>query len=186
MGWKRLYYHAYQDFFMGSRLDAYRALLRHLRKLGYRFCTLADFIAGIEQTRDGPICLLRNDVDSDPAGAARMFACDREEGVHATWFFRLSTLDPPLMKQIAEHGGEVGYHFEEVATVAKRLGLRSRTDVDFHMDAIRAEFRNNVLRFAARAGLRPRVVASHGDFINRRISVANDYLLTTQLMDELG
>ncbi|HEX4081233.1 MAG TPA: hypothetical protein VHX61_20400 [Rhizomicrobium sp.] len=189
MGWmSRIYYHAYQDIFMGSRIDAYRTLLRRLKEYGYRFCTMTEFIleAGRNERSGSPVCLLRNDIDSDPAGAAQMFACDREEGVRASYFFRLTTFCPALMKQIAAQGGDVGYHFEEIATVAKRLGLRSRPQVDARLDAIRAEFRSNVLRFGARAGLRPRMVASHGDFINRRIGVSNQYLLTRPLMDELG
>jgi hypothetical protein len=189
MRWtSRIYYRAYQDIFMGSRLDAYRALLRQLKAYGYRFCTMSEFIRDVSHNKQSrsPVCLLRNDIDSDPAGAAQMFACDRDEGVRASYFFRLTTMRPALMKQIAAAGGDVGYHFEEIAIVARRLGLRSKREVDAQMDAIRAEFRNNVVLFGTRSGLWPRMVASHGDFINRRIGVPNQYLLTRLLLDELG
>jgi hypothetical protein len=183
----RIYYHAYQDIFMGSRMEAYRALLRALKANDYRFCTMSEFIrdAGHDVHHESPVCLLRNDIDSDPAGAAEMFACAREEGVRATYFFRLSTFSPELIRKISADGSEVGYHFEEVATVARRLGLRSKPEVDAHLETIRGEFRSNVIEFGVRAGLRPRLVASHGDFINRRIKVPNQYLLTKSLMDEL-
>jgi hypothetical protein len=184
----RLYYHAWQSTFMGSRIFRYRALLGFLVETGYSFRTMSEFAEAVDrcETDSRPVCLLRNDVDSDPAGAALMFACDRAAGVRATYFFRLSTLDIGLAHQIAASGGEVGYHFEEIAAVAKRLGLRSRQQVDAHMDLIRREFRSNFLRFAARTGLRPRVVAAHGDFVNRRIGVPNHYLLDRELMEELG
>jgi len=173
---------------MGSRLESYRQLLRHVRDLGYRFATMAPFAEAIarEETFDAPICLLRNDIDSDPSGAARMFACERKEGIRATYFFRLATIDPGLAEKIVTHGGEVGYHFEEIASTAKRLGLRSKLQIDIHLESIRDEFRNNVLKFGARMGIMPRVVASHGDFINRRIGVPNQYLLTPALMNEMG
>lgn len=173
---------------MGDRLALYRALLRRLKALGYRFHTMSDYVdaASRGETFAYPVCLLRNDVDSDPAGAARMVACDREESVRATYFFRLSTLDAALVARITAHGGEVGYHYEEIATAARRLGLTRAGEIDRNMDAICAAFRNNLIHFRERARLGPRIVAAHGDFLNRRLGIANRHLLTPALRSELG
>lgn len=188
MGWaSTIYYRAWQDVFMGSRLAEYSALLARLKNLGYRFCTLADFVLAANDGRHfvSPVCLLRNDVDSDPRGAARMFECDQSAGARATYYFRLSTLDPALAARIAATGSEVGYHFEEIATVAKRLGLRSTDDVAAQMERIRDEFRNNVAAFRRRSGVPLCTVASHGDFANRRLGIPNQQLLTQTLLEEL-
>jgi hypothetical protein len=173
---------------MGSRMSLYRALLGFLVQTGYVFQTLSEFAESAESRGPdtAPVCLFRNDVDSDPAGAALMFACDQAAGVRATYFFRLSTLDLKLARQIANSGSEVGYHFEEIATVAKRLGLRSKEQVDANIEFIRREFCANFLDFAAKTGLRPRVVAAHGDFANRRIGIPNHYLLNREMLNELG
>lgn len=173
---------------MGNRLALYRDLLDHLKEAGYSFRTLSEFAEAVDrdETLTAPVCLLRNDIDSDPRGAAQMFACDRAAGARATYFFRLSTLNAELATEIRACGGEVGYHFEEIATVAKRFGLHSPGQVDAYIDLIREEFRSNVRRFATVTGATPRVVAAHGDFVNRRMGIPNHYLLDRKLLDDLG
>lgn len=173
---------------MGSRLAEYSALLARLKELGYRFCTMAECAAATDRNEQfgWPVCLLRNDVDSDPRGAACMFDCDQKAGVRATYYFRLATLDPALAARIAASGSEVGYHFEEIATVAKRLGLRLKDQIAPQMEAVRGEFRRNVALFRKRSGVPLQTVASHGDFANRRLGVPNRQLLTQALLDELG
>jgi hypothetical protein len=173
---------------MGDRLAHYRALLRRLKDLGYRFHTMSEYVGLVARGEAfaDPVCLLRNDIDSDPAGAVRMFACDCQENVRATYFFRFSTLDPDLAARITAHGSEVGYHYEEIATVARKLGLTRASEIDAHLDAIRGAFRNNVIRFRARAGVAARIIAAHGDFLNRRLGVTNRHLLTPALGLELG
>lgn len=173
---------------MGDRLALYRALLRRVKALDYRFHTMSGYLDAISrgETFTNPVCLLRNDVDSDPLGAARMFEIDREEGVRATYFFRLSTLDVGLISRIAGYGRDVGYHYEEIATAARRLGLRRAGEIDSHMVSIQAAFRKNFREFGERTGVAPRIVAAHGDFLNRRLGVTNRKLLTPALMSELG
>lgn len=173
---------------MGDRLALYRALLRRLKELDYRFHTMSRYVDALSRGENfaHPVCLLRNDVDSDPEGAARMFAIDREEGVRATYFFRLSTLDADLVSRIAGYGRDVGYHYEEIATAARRLGLARASEIEPHIEAIRGAFRSNVIRFNEQTKIQPRIVAAHGDFLNRRLGITNRHLLTPALRHELG
>jgi hypothetical protein len=178
----------YQDFLMGDRLDAYAKLLKHIRESGYAFWTVPEFAAAVSQgATPGPrVCVLRVDVDSDTKGAAKMFARERECGARATYYFRLKTLAPEFAREIRASGSEAGYHFEEIATVAKRLGLTTQAEIDEHLELIRDEFRRNIAHFAKECGSQPRTVTAHGDFANRRLGISNSHLLTQSLMDELG
>lgn len=81
------------------------------------------------------------------------------------------------MLEVARAGGGVSYHFEEVATVAKQKGLKTREQVYREMPSIRDLFRYNLTRLRKETGLPMRVVASHGDFVNRRLAIPNWLLL---------
>jgi hypothetical protein len=169
---------------MGSRIDAFRALLTRLRASGYRFETITEFLLAAErgEQKDQPVCLLRVDVDTDPQGAAAMFAAMHELGIRATYYFRLSTIDGPLARRISQSGDEVGYHFEEIASFAKRKGLLNRERANAHFDAMHEDFHRNVECFARQTGIRPRSAAAHGDFANRRLRMSNSELITPRLL----
>jgi hypothetical protein len=106
-----------------------------------------------------------------------MWDIDRRLGVECSYYFRLSTLDTALMADIAAGGSEASYHYEELSSVAKRLGLRSRSDVLIHLPEARDRFAENVQRLRAVTGLPMRVTASHGDFVNRRLGIQNWVIL---------
>jgi hypothetical protein len=178
--------HFYQNYFMPNRLDEYRAVLQSIITSEYEFRTMFEFAgaikSGVPQT--SPVCVWRIDVDSDPRAAGRMFAVERELGIRTTYYFRLETMDVPLIRDIAAHGSEVGYHFEEVATVAKRLGLRNESELSAHRTEIRDEFARNLIRFRDVTGVFPKTIASHGDFLNRKLGISSYWLLDQELMDE--
>jgi len=179
----------YADFLMPSRLAAYRQMLETMLASGYSVVSIDRYWRG-RGTADSnpsnppdpirPTVILRHDIDTDPGTGRRMWEIGHELGIAASFFFRLSTLDVPLMSEIAAGGGHASYHYEEIATVAKRRRLRSRREVDGFLPEIRAEFVRNLAAVRQRTRLPIDIVASHGDFANRRLGTPNWTILTDQ------
>jgi hypothetical protein len=177
---RKTYYRISSDFFMGSRLDEYRRLLSFALDRGYRSVTVREAVAELARSGGmGPSDLwliVRHDIDTDPVTARLMFQIERELGVVGTFYFRLSTVDVRLMREIEEGGGEASYHYEELATVSKRRGL-ARGQAQEAVEEARGLFVRNLEWLRSRTGLEMSTVASHGDFENRYLGVSNTVLL---------
>ena len=180
MSMRRVRNRVYGDFVMPSRLAEYGQLLERALGSGYQICSVGGLwrqvLAGglVPSQR---YMVLRHDVDTDPETAEAMWDIDRGLGVETSYFFRLSTLAPALMADIAAGGGEASYHYEEFSFVAKRRRLRSRPEALAALPEARYAFAANIERLRARTGLPMRVVAAHGDFVNRRLGVPNSIVL---------
>ncbi|HEU4671547.1 MAG TPA: hypothetical protein VFS32_01475 [Candidatus Limnocylindrales bacterium] len=170
--WERLY----GDFLVPSSLPAYRQLLEHALELGYEIVPVETFWHRLTtRGRDptGPCLVLRHDVDADPRTAAEMWAVERDLGVVSSYYFRLSTVDLGLIADIGRAGGEVGYHFEELATLLKARRVRGRAAGTALIPEAQELFGRDLERLRSETGLPMRVVASHGDFVNRRVGLPN-------------
>lgn len=167
---------------MPDGLGRYRWLLRTALDAGYHTTSIENHWRRIRADAEagqspGPYLVLRHDVDTDPDTARAMWEIELDLNVEASYFFRLSTLEPQLMSAIASGGSSASYHYEELATIAKRLGLRSRDALLRHMPQAREEFASNLDRIRRLTGLPLDVVASHGDFTNRATGVSNTEIL---------
>jgi hypothetical protein len=176
---KTLLNRLYADYLMPSRLAEYEALLVRASQCGYRQMSVRDFYRAARQEGGPPAKVLvhRHDIDSDLRTARKMFALETKHGVRASYYFRLSTLDYGFMRAIEAAGSEASYHYEEVATYAKRHRLRRGDEVRARFPEIRELFARNFMRIAEHLGTPMTTVASHGDFANRRLKVINHELL---------
>ena len=87
--------------------------------------TLAAFaalVARSDSALPGRVLLVRHDVDSDVSRARRMREIERGLGTVSTYFFRRVTWDVAFMRELQSEGCEVGYHYEELATLVKERG----------------------------------------------------------------
>jgi hypothetical protein len=174
-----------------DRLSEYGRLIRTATGAGYEAVTLGRFH---EDAAAGPWpvgrrLVLRHDVDiRDPVGNEAFYAAELAAGARSTFYFRLSTVEAhrPLIGRLLRDGFEVGYHFEEAATVARQYGLGSRAAVEERRDQIHDLFRRNCELF--RASWNPGLVsvASHGDWINRRLGFVNHEFVSRELLQECG
>ena len=99
-------------------LKIYRELIALLKNRNYITQTLENFI---KEPYDRVI-ILRHDVDRKPENALRMAKLENELEVKATYYFRTipKTFKPEIIKQIADKGHEIGYHYENLSEVSKK------------------------------------------------------------------
>jgi hypothetical protein len=170
----------YSDYLMPSRLREYEKLLIQAKDAGFRQLSARAFYRAIsrESLESGKVLVHRHDIDSDLRTARKMFALESRHGVRASYYFRLSTLDYGFMREIEAAGSEASYHYEEIATFAKKHKLRSAADVREHLPEIRALFLENYTRIRDQLGAPLATVAAHGDFANRKLKVINHELLS--------
>lgn len=174
---KNLINRLYSDYLMPSRLAHYDALVQAAKEAGYDQLSVREFLCPPPPEGRGLTLVHRHDIDSDLRTAAKMFAIEVKHGITASYYFRLSTLDFGLMREIEAYGSEASYHFEEVADFAKRHHIKDADVLRSRFPTIRVQFRQNLERIER--GLRRKLttVASHGDFANRRLQVINHEIL---------
>ncbi|MDZ7721988.1 MAG: hypothetical protein U5R06_03960 [candidate division KSB1 bacterium] len=65
--------------------------------------------------------ILRHDVDRRPEYALAMAQLEAEYGIRGTYYFRIvpESFQPHIIRQIAELGHEIGYHYEDVDWVVR-------------------------------------------------------------------
>ena len=121
-------YRLYEDCLMPSRLNSYESYLVELLDRNYTFLTVENFARRVKSNDHLPVpcALLRHDIDTGIGTARQMFCIEHALGIKSSYYFRLSTVDVGFMQEIAAKGSEASYHFEEIATVAKKYGLRSK------------------------------------------------------------
>lgn len=187
---KQVFYRVYSDYFMPSRLSEYEVLLKEALCQGYEVHSIISFWDLIETKglKDKQkYLILRHDIDTDVETAKAMWMIEQHLGVKASYYFRLTTLNVPLMQLIHGSGSEASYHFEEIATFCKQNGLKNNEEVFKSITHIRDKFRTNYLLVKEKTSLPLKTVAAHGDFVNRKMGLPNEEILKDEnLRGELG
>jgi hypothetical protein len=168
----------YCDYLMPSQLAAYEDLVRAARMAGYAQTSVRryhDMVKG--QFLPGKVIVHRHDIDTDLRTTRKLFEIEKKHGIKSSFYFRLSTLDIELMREIEEYGSEASYHYEELATYAKRNKIKDAAELRGRLPEIRTDFIANFSRIEQRFGRKMRTVAGHGDFANRKLKVNNTEIL---------
>ena len=179
----------YSDYGMPSRLCMHERLIRATQDAGFIQTSVRDFFDRVRtgQSAASKFIVHRHDIDTDLRTTRKLFEIEKKHDIKASYYFRLSTLDIGLMREIEEYGSEASYHYEEVASFAKKNKIKDPTLVRDRLPEIRNAFRKNFQWLEQQLGQKLRTVAGHGDFANRRLKVNNTEILADQqLREECG
>jgi hypothetical protein len=177
----------YSDYAMPSRFPAHEAFIRAARDLGYAQTSVRAFYMSLhdrERDPDQRAVVHRHDIDTDLRTARKLFDLETKYGIRSTFYFRLSTLDFPFMREIEEYGSEASYHYEELATFAKKNGIKEAAQIHPRLAEIRDSFVRNFRAIEEQLGKKMTTVASHGDFANRRLRLNNTEVLNDHAVRE--
>lgn len=176
---KKLIERIYSDYGMPSQLASHVAVIVAAAKAGYAQVSVRDFLRDLTTANRATTNTIvhRHDIDSDLRTARKLFELEKRHGVRSTFYFRLSTLDFRLMREIEDYGSEASYHYEELATFAKRHHIKDAGALLRRLPEIKEEFVRNFLSVERQLGSKMRTVASHGDFANRRLKIQNTVIL---------
>jgi hypothetical protein len=115
---------------MDFTLSAYKQLISTLQSQGYFFQTLQDFI----QQAENKTVILRHDVDRKPGNALVIAKIEKDAGIKASYYFRTKpcSYDEDIIRQIADMGHEIGYHYEDMdlSSRGQRSEVRGRKAED--------------------------------------------------------
>ncbi len=180
MKFKTIKNRIYADYFMPNRYGEYEEMLKKFLNNDFKFLSLYDYYNN-RYDNDEKVIVIRHDIDSDLEIAKKMFEIENRLNIKSTYYFRLKTIDEEFMKELVKNNIEVGYHFEEVATYAKRNKIDNKKQIYEEMNNIVEEFEENLLLFK-NMGIEIHSVSSHGDWKNREIGIRNLELINENLL----
>lgn len=92
-------------------------LLNTLRNQGFSFLTFEESLSG----RQSNSLVLRHDVDLLPLNSLEFARIQADLRIKGSYYFRMvpDSYDENVVKEIASHGHEIGYHYEDVGVMAQ-------------------------------------------------------------------
>ena len=179
-----------KDYFFAPRREEYRQILETARKHEYKVMSLLEFYLNREEMAHQRVVALRHDIDNDnPRGVRLFFELEKEFRVSATYYFRLKTFKMThIVREILEYGSEVGYHFEEPVSLAKRYGMRSCRELEQEENRKRIDdmLEHNIRSINSKFGIQIRSLCSHNDFYNRRLGFENHAFLSDRIRQKFN
>jgi hypothetical protein len=100
---------------MDFTVKTYRSLLNSLLDAGYSFLSFDEDLASLLPNK---LVVLRHDVDLLPFNSLRTARLEHELGIKGVYYFRAvpESWNESVIKEVAELGHEVGYHYESLTT----------------------------------------------------------------------
>jgi hypothetical protein len=154
-------------------IQIYKTLLITLQKQGFEFLLYKDFLNDYEGQKQ---LILRHDVDARKENSLHFARIEHKMGIVGTYYFRImpQSFDEKIIKEIAGLGHEIGYHYETMATISKKIKVK---DFNVLIDAAYEEFRRNLETFRKICSIE--TICMHGSpfskFDNRAIWGKYDY-----------
>ena len=176
----------YYDYFAPNRLNILEKIYIEALNSGYKIVSVIDFWDIVQSNKidiKDKYLINRHDIDSDPKCVKLILQIEKNLGISSSYYFRLNTTNLPIVNSVAESGREVGYHYEELATLAYKYKWKKITDINW--DFTRELFYKNFTNFKNLIGHEVRSVCSHGDFINRSLNIPNYKIITEKLKKDL-
>jgi len=105
-------------------ISIYETLLQSLKDQHYHFQTFREFI----EKPESKVVMLRHDVDKLPENSLAFAKIQHKLGIKGSYFFRIvpQSFDEKIIKEIAELGHEIGYHYEDIDFAAQNLKIKDK------------------------------------------------------------
>ena len=129
-------------------------------------------------------------MDHESQGLRLIFEAEKKAGVKASYYFRNSTFNPLMMKEIENYGSEASLHFEPIADYVKaNPQITTREELhasDFKVRCLEI-LKADLKRFRELLDIPCTTIASHGEWENRLVGTPNNFLTENEdTYEELG
>lgn len=145
-----------------ARWSEYGALLETALANGYRVLGVEQWLTAGAPTGDGPLLVLRHDVDQQPRSALAMARVERGLGIGSAWYFRWRTADAGTIARLRQDGDAVGFHYETLSRLALERGARGEAAIAALVPEARRLLTEEIATFNRLHGA-VRTICPHGD-----------------------
>ncbi len=147
-----------------------KALLLELKSSGYEFYTISQFLKKKLDSQCREL-ILRHDVDRSPVNSLYTASMEHDLDIRGTYYFRWirRDIDVKIIREIADMGHEIGYHYEDIDLISRRLKIKRQesegtTEIELATLAFKS-FRENLSRLKAIVPIK--TICMHGSPMSR-------------------
>jgi len=165
-------------YLKNDRIKEYERIIKKAIENNYEVISLRDYIEE-KYDKNKKLFILRHDVDHLSDGTLMMFEVEKKYNVKSSFYFRNSTFEPKLMKEIEKYGSEASLHFEPIADFVKANGIKNKEELYSYKDwqsRCLNILKSNIERFRNLIDIPCTTIASHGEYENSLVKTPNNYL----------